>query len=836
VEKIDIVLVILNKELLDITIKNLNFERVNLLAIVMNENSEEEENDERFFMAGDDKVFQLGEEQILVKSFHNMKGFIPNYNFCYFLIAGYENNIYDVSKIKKFLISNGLSEERVINFEISSQLSKTWLANLKHVEEHGADFFATGDEYMRDGLNLNFIPRVHAKKSECLGGAILADSHQDLYQSYLTAEHVFKNGKAGTVKFVLIGLSPNSFHYDNTKDFTNCAKNFQYVLALNLAKGSKQDHLLKNLISDEVKNDFLSTTSEQADLNFNAIKNTLNKKLSIEEIIAWEDDSQSLTPACDEKNIQTLKNYIELYKKNVQILKNYIELCFKNGSKPIGVVFPFAKIARDNYNKELLAFFRETIQQIEKEYDFTCIDYFDHLGYDCFYDMTHLNLRGNLLMNAVISMRLNAANFIPVDSFLDMNYSYFQNLSLTASKKEYNALMTRIFVKTVKKIRRKNNIKVGFIITALDQWCGDDLYNLFANDKRFKVAVFPCLTQNNYKNKLAVKEFQHGVMQFKQRKLKVIGVDENTNSVPALDVIISLTLDFDLLPKVFSSEILTPKTLIAYIPHGFGLTLPERNYYNSLSFRILWKIFFPSTIEKNIYDKEVLKGAFKSIYSGYIQADIFFKDEIKFQFDWKMARPDARKLIYAPHYSTNIADKKIFIHNNCQFIYEFAKNHPEISWVIKPQQVLFSAAKENISYSEKEYEEYLHQWDELPNAQVYTGAYYQDIFATSEGMIHDGNSLIVEYQFVDKPMIYLTHKGKKFNDIEKAILKASYLVDEKNLKGIVETIEKVFIGGDDYKATERKEVYDKYLNYPKANGMLASEFIYHSIADELKNE
>ena len=66
------------------------------------------------------------------------------------------------------------------------------------------------------------------------------------------------------------------------------------------------------------------------------------------------------------------------------------------------------------------------------------------------------------------------------------------------------------------------------------------------------------------------------------------------------------------------------------------------------------------------------------------------------------------------------------------------------------------------------------------------------------------------------------------------ILQASYLVDGKDLDAIAATIQRVFINGDDYKAAERREVFDKYLNYPKANGMLASEFIYKNICDELK--
>ena len=101
-------------------------------------------------------------------------------------------------------------------------------------------------------------------------------------------------------------------------------------------------------------------------------------------------------------------------------------------------------------------------------------------------------------------------------------------------------------------------------------------------------------------------------------------------------------------------------------------------------------------------------------------------------------------------------------------------------------------------------------------------------------MIHDCGSFIAEYQFVDKPMIFLTREGEEFNDNGKVILEASYLVDGKDLEGIAALIQKIFIEGDDYKGSERKQVFDKYLNYNKANGMLASEFIYHSIADDLK--
>ena len=72
-------------------------------------------------------------------------------------------------------------------------------------------------------------------------------------------------------------------------------------------------------------------------------------------------------------------------------------------------------------------------------------------------------------------------------------------------------------------------------------------------------------------------------------------------------------------------------------------------------------------------------------------------------------------------------------------------------------------------------------------------------------------------------------------ELGKVILKeTAYLVDGKNLDAIAATMQKVFIEGNDDKAAARKKVFDQYLNYPKANGMTASEFIYRSIADELK--
>jgi len=102
-------------------------------------------------------------------------------------------------------------------------------------------------------------------------------------------------------------------------------------------------------------------------------------------------------------------------------------------------------------------------------------------------------------------------------------------------------------------------------------------------------------------------------------------------------------------------------------------------------------------------------------------------------------------------------------------------------------------------------------------------------------MIHDCGSFIAEYQYVDKPMIYLTRDTQKHNKLGKEILNVSYCVDGQNLEELAATIQQVIIDGDDYNAEARKELFDMYLNYPQANGMLASEFIFKTIVDTIDN-
>ena len=788
-DKKDIVLVVLNRDILEETVKNLNLDRANVAMIITD--------------GCDGKTFNVGDKAVPVTTFATIQAYMWKYRRLLWLIGG--GSADDIRKMRKFLSAyRHIPEGNTVNFDVAPQISGTWLANVRHIVEHGANYFVTGNEYAQVGVNLNLIPSGGQ-------GVILADANQTLRQSYLTAKHIFENVAPGTIKFVLIGLEPDAFCRDD-ENFS--PQDMQYNFAHN--------ELLATLLNADSENVFATVTAEQADLNFDAVKATYNREFSAKAVIDWNDAPQKISAAAVESN--------------AQILTDYIELCLANGAKPISVVLPFAPAVRKYFDAETLKTFRDTIHALEENHDFTCVDMFElKLNYDCYCDMTHLNAHGQTFVNALLAMKLHAKNLLPIESFCDMSYAYFNDLSNIAPKDEYNALMEKVFAASAAKIRRKDKIKIGFALYDASMWCGDELYNFFARDKRFETTIFLCLRSKYLENDFIKTDFLRSLKQLKSHGLNVVAVRNSNAKLPAQDVLIYLTPYFWRVAKVFRVNALTANTLITHIPYSLSISIRTGGFYNYSMFHIPWKVFFSSVIGREVYAKYNTVGMPRGLFSGYPRMDIFFKQNADFKFDWKMTRPDAKKIIWAPHWSINAVTRYATFQWNYKFMYEFAKAHPEISWVVKPHPNLFYRAIDSKLFpNAKAFNEYLQAWNELPNAQVYTGGYYQAVFATSDGMIHDSGSFIAEYQYVDKPMIFLTREGEFFNDLGNAILDVSYCVDGKDHKAIAATLKRVIIDGNDFKAAARRELFDKHLNYPKYNGMLAGEFIYHSIADELK--
>lgn len=518
--------------------------------------------------------------------------------------------------------------------------------------------------------------------------------------------------------------------------------------------------------------------------------------------------------------------------KNLQVLNDYIKLCVNGGAKPVAVLLPYAPSGRESCRENFLTPLRAVLSEFQKLYDLAVVDLFDSpLPEKYFKDNSHFISEGVKITSCAVHLALYGQKIFPFKDFSRMSYDYFNIVSYILTKKFFHSFLEKLFQSTIEKLRRKDKINIAFVTDHAATWCGDELYNLFTSE-RFEPTIFLCRSDES-----TLQDFHHDLEQFKARGLNVFGVSNLNEETPPQDLVIFLRPYEKYLSKNFRLDTLTPQTLFVYIHYGFETT--TMNYYDLAIFRLAWKFFFDTESTRRLFDAECKIGLPRAYASGLPKMDSFFTAK-KSSFTWKMIRPDAVKIIWAPHWSidgaaTNVPFYATF-HHNYQFMYEFAKNHPETSWVVKPHPRLNQAAVDSGLFpSVSALEDYFRAWDDLPNAQVFTGAYYQDIFATSDGMIHDSNSFIAEYQFTHKPMIFLMRDNNpSFTELGKRILEVSYLVDGRDFEGIAALVQKVFIDGDDPLKNARQKVFDELLNYRRINGVSASEFIFKSIADELE--
>lgn len=792
------ILVVLNKKNFGNALKSLNYDNVSPYVVLA------EGGNGQFIKMGDKFKAQILPFEYLDQTLEVGVNFL-------WLICGGNDDSDAANKMKDFLMLNGVAENNIVNFGWTEPFGAAWTKNLQLIESGGANSFATGDILTERGLNFANFPNIK--------GVNLAATNQDLRQSLFTAQHIFGKVKHGAIKFVFIGLSPYSLRFDARKNFSTCADDIKYALALreNLKVKTAHDKILHSIIGKNAMGVFHPAKIEETPA-------LPGKKISVSDMANWREEVARLTKPFDAETVEN----------NLRILEDYIKLCLEHGANPVCVIFPFADVLRKNYGRESLLPLRRELQRLQKIYDFAVIDMFDAAAdYSFFGDMTRLNSKGSATASTAIDFQLRGRDFLPLAKISRLNYQQIFNVSNFLPKDDFNETLEKYFKFAAKKIRGKKKISVGFVSDDPSMWCGDKLYKLFADNPRCEVTFFLCLQKSMRDQPLVLEDFQRGLDRYKERGINVVGIKDDKQTAPAQDLLIMLRPYFHYLPKAFGLSAIGAETLMAYIPYGFNMS--NWNIYNTPIYHLGWKLFFDTKFHIDLLKEKCRTGMPRGIYSGYPKLDAFYQNPDELKFDWKMTRPDAKKIIYAPHWSISSGIFYATFQWNYKFMYEFAKAHPEISWVVKPHPMLLATAVgHGLFKSDKDFKAYLQAWDDLPNAKVFTGSYYQGLFATSDGMIMDCGSWIGEYQYTHKPMIFLTRDTQKFNDLGNALMKVLYRVDGKNLQGIAALMQKVFIAGKDDLREAREKFFNEHMNYMAANGMTASEFIFHAIAKELE--
>lgn len=402
--------------------------------------------------------------------------------------------------------------------------------------------------------------------------------------------------------------------------------------------------------------------------------------------------------------------------------------------------------------------------------------------------------------------------------FKAIKYYLFCDLSELNSKYNYLKNLKRLRAKA----RQSKKIKVIFIVESNQKWGWQSVYDELKKDSRFELLLVTLPITTRYKGRIYPQK--EDIEFFSKLNMPIIdGYDykkEVCIDLRALGAdIVFYThpwfVDVNKIPPSKVSEF----ALTCAISYGFNVA--ESNVWGTTTPKIfcgnLWTMFAESVFHKSFYENGTgLKNKDILYITGYPKMDAY-KNPVAEGFEaiWKDEKHLKPHIIYAPHHS--IEREGGFCASNfvehAKFFLDFAKNHPEYEFIIKPHPVLKSKCEAIGFMSADEYEAYIDEWRNLPNGNAYTQGNYYDLFKTSDLLITDCFSFLGEYFVSKKPIILLESKSRiAYNEFGNILREGMYR--PKSVADIENILKEIFIEKKDVLQSKRMQIIKQEFFLP----------------------
>lgn len=271
--------------------------------------------------------------------------------------------------------------------------------------------------------------------------------------------------------------------------------------------------------------------------------------------------------------------------------------------------------------------------------------------------------------------------------------------------------------------------------------------------------------------------------------------------------------------------------LSVYVQYTFTAGKNYRIMRDDLLHNLVWRHYAETQFAVRMSKRVARCKGSNMVYTGYPGIDRFITKSIECD-PWKDTGRKLKRIIYAPHHTIN-SEAFITYSTFLEFgekMLDIAKKHSDaIQIAFKPHPILRS--KLELLWGKERTDEYYDAWSKLPNTQFENGL-YEDLFLTSDAIIHDCGSFTSEYLFIEKPCLFLDN-GIPYEDsyspLDIDCLRQYY--HAWNLDDI-ENFIKMVIADEDPRKEERKQFVQDVLMPP--NGKLASQNIMDDLMANLR--
>lgn len=403
---------------------------------------------------------------------------------------------------------------------------------------------------------------------------------------------------------------------------------------------------------------------------------------------------------------------------------------------------------------------------------------------------------------------------------------------ITKLKKIAEKIICKIYRTTipqkVKLLRKKDIIKVLFVVSEASKWKTEYLYLAMQNHKRFAPIIGITLKTDNKPSESA-KSLLHLISYLDSKKYDYVELirEDYIKTYIKPDIIIY--------SEPYSSTILRGfnylhnlSSLFISITYGFHSVLLPFNHFGGIK-DFAWFDCYENSSTAEDAKKYIKRKRKNIVVTGLPMSEIFLKYKPA-STPWK--NYDHRKrIIWAPHHSIGF-DYETITYGNFLKIAESMRELAEkfkdkVYWAFKPHPLL--KYKLELIWGSDKTNEYYSYWQNSDHSQLEEGEYV-DLFMQSDAMIHDCDTFTIEYLYANKPVMYLyssQHHNDCLNSFAIESLKMHYSgYDIADIYAFVDNI----VNNIDILEDNRTEFYNTKLNV--LNGKEASNNIISVILGE----
>ncbi|MBP3688014.1 MAG: glycosyltransferase [Alphaproteobacteria bacterium] len=334
-------------------------------------------------------------------------------------------------------------------------------------------------------------------------------------------------------------------------------------------------------------------------------------------------------------------------------------------------------------------------------------------------------------------------------------------------------------------VRHNNNnkIRVVFLFQEASYWSSmKSLYETLMKDERFEVFVvaIPVLVVPHL-NKLELKS--ENIKFLEDNNIEYIdarGADGTMFDIYNLKpdyVFVQIHFDRQRILE-YKTNIIRLYSKVCLIPHAFLLSASDNK---ELSYQQdYFRIFAP-----NQYHAEQLSSVIHRSdnieITGYPRFDLY-NSHLQDSPIWKIRKKKKsriKRIIWSPHWwayghSRGLANGVL---NLWDYFYNYVQAHKDVELIVKPHPNLFNGLTQSGYITESKANSMIAAMNALPNAQVYMGGDYIDLFQTADLIVNNSISFLAEWLPSEKPMIFFdTERKFELNEMAGQILEVYYHV------------------------------------------------------------